>query len=57
VDGISGRYFFRGKEIKSSPASYDADCARRLWEISRELTEASPKANLTGMKGIQGIKP
>lgn len=36
VAGISGKYFAGAKEVASSGASYDADAARRLWEISSE---------------------
>lgn len=37
VAGVSGQYFVNKKAVKSSLASYDADAARRLWEISEEL--------------------
>jgi NAD(P)-dependent dehydrogenase (short-subunit alcohol dehydrogenase family) len=38
VEGVSGRYFDREKAIASSPASYDEDAARRLWQVSLKLT-------------------
>ncbi|MGZ4687457.1 SDR family oxidoreductase [Oryzihumus sp.] len=38
VEGVSGRYFVRKKARRSSPASYDPQVARRLWEVSAELT-------------------
>lgn len=38
VEGISGKYFDRKQPVKSSPASYDAAAARKLWEISLQLT-------------------
>jgi NAD(P)-dependent dehydrogenase (short-subunit alcohol dehydrogenase family) len=38
VEGVSGQYFVDKKSIKSSPASYDEDAARRLWEISAAMT-------------------
>ena len=41
VEGISGRYFFQCKEIRSSEISYDEESASRLWEVSEALT--SPK--------------
>ncbi len=43
VDGINGQYFDKQKAVKSSPASYDLDSARRLWEISLELTGLNEK--------------
>jgi NAD(P)-dependent dehydrogenase (short-subunit alcohol dehydrogenase family) len=38
VAGVSGRYFDREKAVASSPASYDEAAAKRLWEVSLELT-------------------
>jgi NAD(P)-dependent dehydrogenase (short-subunit alcohol dehydrogenase family) len=43
--GVSGRYFAREKAVASSPASYDEAAARRLWEVSEQLTGlAAPSA-------------
>src|SRR5262249_8777781 len=41
VEGVGGKYFVRERAVPSSPASYDEDAARRLWELSLELTSAS----------------
>lgn len=38
VVGVSGRYFDREKAVASSPASYDEGAAKRLWQVSLELT-------------------
>lgn len=38
VEGVTGKYFDRRKAVLSSSHSYDEDKARRLWEISAELT-------------------
>ena len=37
VEHVSGRYFVNGKATESSPASYDEESARRLWEASEQL--------------------
>lgn len=37
VEGISGKYFIAGKPVPSSPASYDGEAARRLWQVSETL--------------------
>jgi hypothetical protein len=37
-DGLSGRYFSRGTEARSSADSYNEAHARELWETSSELT-------------------
>jgi retinol dehydrogenase 12 len=39
VAGVSGRYFINEREARSSPASYDEDAAKRLWQISTELIQ------------------
>jgi retinol dehydrogenase-12 len=38
VTGISGGYFIDCKQAQSSPASYDEETARRLWDRSLQLT-------------------
>ena len=39
VEGITGKYFEDCRPYRSSPASYDEATARRLWEVSKALTE------------------
>jgi NAD(P)-dependent dehydrogenase (short-subunit alcohol dehydrogenase family) len=38
VEGVSGKYFKKRKEKKSSKTSYNIDLAKKLWEHSLELT-------------------
>jgi retinol dehydrogenase-14 len=38
VEGLSGRYFVNKAEARSSDVSYDKRLARRLWEVSADLT-------------------
>ena len=38
VETVTGRYFFEEQEVSSSGASYDDHDARRLWQLSAELT-------------------
>ncbi len=38
LEGVSGKYFSKMKEARSSKESYDEETARRLWETSEELT-------------------
>jgi len=38
VEGITGKYFIDRKERRSSRASYDPIVARKLWEISEQMT-------------------
>jgi NAD(P)-dependent dehydrogenase (short-subunit alcohol dehydrogenase family) len=38
VEGVSGKYFVKKRAVPSSAASYDVEAARRLWEVSEELT-------------------
>ena len=37
VAGVTGEYFKRERPARSSPASYDEELARRLWEISAPM--------------------
>jgi NAD(P)-dependent dehydrogenase (short-subunit alcohol dehydrogenase family) len=37
VEGVTGTYFAKGKPATSSKASYDADAAARLWNVSAGL--------------------
>jgi NAD(P)-dependent dehydrogenase (short-subunit alcohol dehydrogenase family) len=43
-DDVTGRYFDRLREARADPIAYDADARRRLWDVSAELTSASPLA-------------
>ena len=38
VEGVSGKYFVNKKERKSAKQSYDESVARRLWDVSAQLT-------------------
>jgi len=38
VSGVTGRYFVREKEVPSSAASHDEAAAKRLWDVSEQLT-------------------
>jgi NAD(P)-dependent dehydrogenase (short-subunit alcohol dehydrogenase family) len=38
VEGVTGKYFVRCEAVPSSPASYDMDTARRLWQVSAAYT-------------------
>jgi NAD(P)-dependent dehydrogenase (short-subunit alcohol dehydrogenase family) len=38
VEGVTGKYFVKKRAVASSPESYDEAVARRLWEISAQLT-------------------
>jgi len=38
VEGMTGKYFVNKKPVPSSPESYDQEAAKRLWEISEEMT-------------------
>jgi retinol dehydrogenase 14 len=43
---VSGRYFANAREKRSSRASYDETVARRLWDVSAELTGAGELARV-----------
>jgi len=41
VEGITGKYFVRRLDTRSSDVSYDNDVARRLWQVSAEMVGLS----------------
>jgi retinol dehydrogenase 14 len=47
VEGVSGGYFVKKAEARSSDVSYDESLARRLWEVSAELTNLPEIRNQT----------
>lgn len=38
VEGVSGKYFNKSRAVKSSTESYDENVARRLWQVSEEMS-------------------
>ena len=49
LEGISGKYFIRGKEAASVPVSYDEALQERVWEASAALTDlAGPASERAG---------
>ena len=38
LEGVTGKYYSTGKEVRSSRRSYDKSAAERLWDLSEELT-------------------
>jgi retinol dehydrogenase 12 len=42
VDGVTGRYFVRRGDTRSSAESHDEQVARRLWDVSTTLVGLSP---------------
>ncbi len=41
VEGVTGQYFVDRRPARSSPASYDEQSARRLWELSEAMTRVA----------------
>jgi len=38
LEGVTGKYYSTGKEVRTSRRSYDKSAAERLWKLSEELT-------------------
>ncbi len=38
VEGLSGGYYIQEQPMRSNPVSYDLETARRLWQVSAEMT-------------------
>jgi NAD(P)-dependent dehydrogenase (short-subunit alcohol dehydrogenase family) len=41
VAGVTGKYFYKRKEIRSNDPSYDVAAQERLWQVSAEMTGIS----------------
>ncbi len=39
LEGMTGKYFIKKSPVPSSAESYSLDSARRLWEVSADLTK------------------
>ncbi|MDB5353482.1 MAG: dehydrogenase, short-chain alcohol dehydrogenase like protein [Planctomycetota bacterium] len=57
VDGVTGQYFAKQKPIASSPASRDESAARRLWQLSEELTGLSASRKDDAGDEHRGTRP
>ena len=44
VAGVTGKYFKGTRQIRTNPIAQNAAAARRLWQISEQLTAASATA-------------
>jgi NAD(P)-dependent dehydrogenase (short-subunit alcohol dehydrogenase family) len=44
VEGVTGKYFVKKVETKTSPESYNVDAGKRLWDESARLTNAASPA-------------
>jgi len=40
LEGVTGRYFDRVREVKPSRATADEEAGKRLWERSQEMIDA-----------------
>ena len=49
VEGVSGKYFTKCKDVPSNAISYDEDAAKRLWEMSEAMVSASRAAGAPAM--------
>ncbi|HEX9597325.1 MAG TPA: hypothetical protein VF982_10635, partial [Anaerolineales bacterium] len=48
VEGVTGKYFVREREVASDPVSYDEAAARMLWEVSEKMTLVPERSDPTG---------
>ena len=47
VEGVTGRYFAKRRETRTSNESYNEEVARRLWEVSDEMTVIANESSQT----------
>ncbi|KAK9904189.1 hypothetical protein WJX75_006317 [Coccomyxa subellipsoidea] len=53
VEGVSSKYWVDCKPKASNKASYDTDVARKLWEVSQELTGAPISGEVAAVPAAQ----
>ncbi len=46
VEGVTGRYYSNCREKTSNRQSYDQNIARRLWNVSAQMTGINPQASV-----------
>lgn len=46
VEGMTGKYFVKEKEVQTSPASHDHAAVMRLWQSSEAVTGRSRQKEL-----------
>jgi NAD(P)-dependent dehydrogenase (short-subunit alcohol dehydrogenase family) len=51
VEGITGKYYSDCKEKTSSRESYDLNIARRLWNVTAQMTGVDPEASVALPRG------
>jgi NAD(P)-dependent dehydrogenase (short-subunit alcohol dehydrogenase family) len=49
VEGVTGKYYSNCREKTSSRESYDVDIARRLWDVSAQMTGVDPEGSVGGI--------
>lgn len=53
VAGVTGRFFFRRRELRTKPVTHDVDVARRLWRVSEDFCQLG-KAETGSALRLQG---
>ncbi len=56
LEGVTGKYFIKKTQVTSSPESHNRDVARRLWQVSTELTRLGAPTRTSGSTGERGKK-
>jgi NAD(P)-dependent dehydrogenase (short-subunit alcohol dehydrogenase family) len=60
VAGITGRFYFRCREMRTKPITHDVDIARRLWGVSAALCQSSETEagtrRIAGQRGIVAVQ-
>ncbi len=42
LDGVSGRFFFKLRELETKPITHDTEITARIWRVSEELSGLAP---------------
>lgn len=56
LDGVSGRLYMRGKELKLKPIARDTQLAARLWTVSEQLCHIDPRSSAVAIVAWHGAE-
>jgi NAD(P)-dependent dehydrogenase (short-subunit alcohol dehydrogenase family) len=56
LDGVSGRLYMRGKELKLKPIARDRELAARLWTVSEQLCHIDPRSSAVAIIASHGAE-
>jgi retinol dehydrogenase-14 len=54
LEGVTGKFFYKSRELETRPVTHDSGIAARLWRVSAELSGLAPDQQGAEMVGEPG---